>query len=228
MRALKWLVGLLLLPACGGGSRSLIGLVRALSGGTWRDLSMSVWGLALGCVLWLFIFLVMPRPVRTYVLAHELTHALWAWVMGAKVRGIRVSRKGGHVKLSHTNFLITLAPYFFPFYTVLVILLHLMLSVFHDLTRYEPVWLGWVGLTWGFHFTFTLSTLRTQQPDIQEHGKLFSYAVIYLFNILGICLWIVAVSDTAWNEWSIGLWSVTTETYAWIWDRLAGAVGSFI
>lgn len=219
MRPLKWLIGILALPACVAVSRSLAALLDALSGGTLHGISMSVWGLILGCVLWLFLYLVMPRPVRTYVLAHELTHALWGWAMGAKISGIKVSKKGGHVKLSRTNFLITLAPYFFPFYTVLVILLHLGLSVFYDMSRYEPVWLGWVGLTWGFHFTFTLSTLRTHQPDIQEHGKLFSYAVIYLLNVLGICLWIVAVSDTDWTAWRVELWELTLETYGWLWDR---------
>ncbi len=220
MRPLKWLVGLLLIPACVGVTQSLAGLLDALSGGTLHGISVSVWGLILGSLLWLFMYLVMPRPVRTYVLAHELTHALWGWAMGAKISGIKVSKKGGHVKLNRTNFLITLAPYFFPFYTVLVILLHLGLSFFYDMQRFEPVWLGWVGLTWAFHFTFTLSTLRTRQPDIQEHGKLFSYTVIYLLNVLGICLWIVAISDTTWNAWSIELWSLVGGTYEALWDRL--------
>ncbi len=219
MRPLKWLIGLLLLPACVAVSRSLAGLVDALSGGTLHGISHSVWGLVLGFVLWLFIWLVMPRPVRTYVLAHELTHALWGMAMGAKVGGIKVSKKGGHVKLSRTNFLITLAPYFFPLYTVIVILLHIGLSALYDMSQYEPLWLGWVGLTWGFHFTFTLSTLRTHQPDIQEHGRLFSYTVIYLFNVLGICLWIVAVSDADWHAWSVELWAIVGATYEWLWDH---------
>jgi hypothetical protein len=220
MRPLKWFIGLLLLPACVAVTRSLAVLVDALSGGTLHGISFSVWGLVIGFLLWLFIWLAMPRPVRTYVLAHELTHALWGLAMGAKVGGIKVSKKGGHVKLSRTNFLITLAPYFFPLYTVIVILLHVVLSVWHDMSDYEPVWLGWVGLTWGFHFTFTLSTLRTRQPDIQEHGRLFSYAVIYLFNVLGICLWIVAVSDTEWRAWGVELWELLGDTYGWLWDHV--------
>jgi hypothetical protein len=46
-------------------------------------------------------------------------------------------------------------------------------------------------LTWAFHFTFTLQSLLTSQPDIQEYGRLFSYSLIYLLNVAGIALWIV-------------------------------------
>ncbi len=218
MRPLKALTGLLLLPACVAVTRSIAELVDDLSGGAIHGFSASAWGLILGFLLWLFLYLVIPRPVRTYVLAHELTHALWGWAMGAKVKGLKVTKQGGHVKLSRTNFLITLAPYFFPFYTMLVILLHAGLSVFYDMTQYEPVWLGWVGLTWGFHFTFTLSTLRTQQPDVQEHGKILSYTVIYLFNVLGICVWIVTVSDITWSAWTEQLWAFNRDTYEGVWN----------
>ena len=53
--------------------------------------------------------------------ATELTHALWTWLMGGKVNRFKVTSKGGHVIVSKTNFLIALAPYFFPVYAVLVV-----------------------------------------------------------------------------------------------------------
>ena len=37
--------------------------------------------------------------------------------------------------------------------------------------------------------------LVQHQPDIEVYGKLFSYVIIYLFNILGLCLWIVIISS---------------------------------
>ena len=38
------------------------------------------------------------------------------------------------------------------------------------------------------------------QTDIKEYGHLFSYAVIYACNALGICLWIVLVSSATLDQ----------------------------
>ena len=59
--------------------------------------------LAIGFFLWVSLYITMPRPIRTYVLAHELTHALWAWLMGAHVSGMSLSKKGG-MESTHTHY----------------------------------------------------------------------------------------------------------------------------
>lgn len=191
----KLLIGLLLLPACWAATWALVELVAALRVVDYGSVPLSVGWLIGGFVFWVILFCCLPQPVRTYVLAHELTHALWGLIMGARVSRLRVSARGGSVNLSKTNFLITLAPYFFPFYTMLLLLLHWGLSFFYDLAPYEPFWLACVGVTWGFHVTFTFSVLLQHQPDIAEHGRVFSYTVIYLLNVLGIGLWIVGVAN---------------------------------
>jgi hypothetical protein len=227
MRALKWLIGLILLPACAGVTLHLVHVLRDLlpaAGGS--GLAAGVWALLAGFGLWLVLYHVCPRPMRTYVLAHELTHALWGWAMGARILGMKVGRSGGHVRLTHANFLITLAPYFFPLYTVLIIVLHAVLSLFYDMRQFELVWLGWVGLTWGFHLTFTLSMLRIGQPDIEEHGRLFSYCIIYLFNLLGIGLWVVAVSRVTGGEWAGSLFEQVLDTYYALIDAVAAAINA--
>lgn len=195
MRALKFLTGLALLPFCWAATLSLVALIQALRVDGLDEVPRSAWWLLGGFLLWLFLFATMPRPMRTYVLGHELTHAFWALLMGARVSRLRVSARGGSVNVSKTNWIITLAPYFFPFYTVLVLVLYLVLSRFLDLRTYEPFWLALVGLTWSFHLTFTIAILLLRQPDIQEHGRVFSYTVIYLLNILGVGLWIVGVAS---------------------------------
>jgi hypothetical protein len=194
LRTLKFLIGLLLLPACVAATQSLAGLLLAVRPGDAGGLPLAALWLVGGFVLWIVLFFSFPRPTRTYVLAHELTHALWGVVMGARVSRIRVGKSGGSVTLSKSNFLIGLAPYFFPFYTMCVIALYGVLSLFLDLAPYQLFWIAAIGLTWGFHLTFTISTLMQHQPDIAEHGSVFSYAVIYLFNVLGIGLWLVAVT----------------------------------
>jgi hypothetical protein len=67
------------------------------------------------------IFLLLPKPMWIYVFGHELTHALWTWLFGGQVKKMKVSSAGGHVVVSKTNFVIALAPYFFPLYAALVI-----------------------------------------------------------------------------------------------------------
>jgi hypothetical protein len=161
-----------------------------------------------------FLFFCLPRPTRTYVLAHELTHALWGWVMGASIKRMRISNNSGSVTLTKSNFLVALAPYFFPLYTVLVILGYYTLSIFFNLRTYEPFWLGLVGLTWGFHLTFTITTMLQHQPDIRETGRLFSYALIYFMNVFGIGLWIVTVASPTLEGFADSL----GRDIAWSWE----------
>jgi hypothetical protein len=120
--------------------------------------------------------------------------------MGAKVGKMKVSKNGGHVMLSKSNFIISLAPYFFPLYTGLVIALWYGIGCFIDVSRYAPWGLAAVGLTWGFHVTFTIYMLSQQQPDIQENGRLFSYVIIYLANLFFVALWIIVIGAPTWRD----------------------------
>jgi hypothetical protein len=195
MRILRFLFGVLLIPVCVAATGVVLDLVRAAHPASAAAVPAPVWALGGGFLLWIVFYFTLPRPVRTYVLAHELTHALWGWLMGARVTKMKVSKQKGYVVLSKSNLLITLAPYFFPLYTVLVVAGYYVASLFWEVERYHLVWLALVGLTWGFHFTFTISTLLQHQTDIQAYGHVFSYAVIYLLNVLGIGLWVVMVSS---------------------------------
>ena len=228
----KFLVGLVMLPFCYAVSNSLVWLISSIQPSSYSNVPRSTWGLLFGFLFWIFLFFSLPRPVRSYVFAHELTHALWGWLMGARIKTFKISKKGGSVTLSRSNFVIALAPYFFPLYTVLTIIAYYLLSIFLDLSLYEPFWLGLVGLTWGFHLTFTIVTLMQHQPDIQENGQLFSYTLIYLLNALGIGIWIVSVASPTLQEftehlgndiqltWS-AIWFATIAGWDWVSDWLA-------
>ncbi len=195
MKFVKWLIGLLLLPFCVSVLIAVARMFLDLDLGSSHRLPRSAWGFGIGFVLWTVLYFSLSRPTRSYVLAHELTHALWAVLCGSRVSEIRVGRDSGHVKMDRTNFLIILAPYIFPFYTVLVLLLYGVLGLFYDLSHYEPFWMGLLGLTWAFHLTFTFSTLKTSQPDIHENGRLFSYTFIFSLNLLGLGVWMALVAD---------------------------------
>ena len=192
LKFFKMLIGIMLLPACWAVSVATYSLYQ-ISGESVATDGFGAWALPIGFVLWVAIYFLLPRPTRTYVLGHELTHAMWALMMGGRVGKLKVGMDSGHVELTKTNFVITLAPYFFPFYTVLVIAAYYLAGIWLEVEPYKAWWLGAVGFTWSFHITFTLNMLAERQPDIQEHGRIFSYAIIYLMNVLVIGIWMVLV-----------------------------------
>jgi hypothetical protein len=226
LKFFKMLIGLLLLPAGWAVSVAVYSLYQ--SSGNAAPSGAEGWALPIGFFLWVAIFFLLPRPFRTYVLAHELTHALWALMMGGRVGKMKVGKDGGHVELSKTNFIITLAPYFFPFYTFLVIAAYYLAGIWIATDPYQVWGLGAVGLTWAFHITFTIHMLTERQPDIQEHGRLFSYMVIYLANVFVIGIWMVLVGTPDFKTFGNLLLSEIMETYGYAfqqgfvaWEQLA-------
>jgi hypothetical protein len=177
LKWIKFFIALLLLPVIGGEAMAL-GRVLAACGGA--DV---VWvPLLAGAACWLVIFLMLPKPMWVYVLGHELTHALWAWLFGGQVKKLKVSSSGGHVVVTKHNFLIVLAPYFFPLYAVLVVLVFSLGNWIWD-WRSGLVWFHLVlGAACAFHVTLTWHTLQTQQSDITSQGWLFSAVIIFLGN----------------------------------------------
>ncbi|MBV9298521.1 MAG: hypothetical protein JO066_06050 [Verrucomicrobia bacterium] len=162
--------------------------------------SEEFWFFCLGTLLWFIAFFGLPRPMLLYVFGHELTHAIWTWLMGGKVRQFHVSRAGGYVVTDTNNFWISLAPYFFPLYSVLALLLYGSIGMFVDVEPYKRWLFGVVGFTWCFHATFAIWMLWNGQTDLIEHGTFFSMMVIYLvnFSVLSVML-IVACRDVTFS-----------------------------
>jgi len=210
---IKMWIGIGLLPACWGVSVATWKLALPVVESTTVH-GIEPWVLPIGFLLWILLFLLLPRPIKTYVLAHELTHALSGLLMGAKVGKIKVTNQGGHVELSKTNFIITLAPYFFPLYTFLVIATYYLLGIWLPVENYRLIWLGLIGFTWGFHFTFTIQMLTRHQPDIQEHGRIFSFVTIYLINLLLIASWIATIGSPTFKQYAHLLQTNTINAYS--------------
>ncbi|QHI70633.1 hypothetical protein [Tichowtungia aerotolerans] len=211
----KLLIGLALLPLCWAGSRTFFFLLVSAS-----PQAAVGWALPTGFFVSVLGFFLLPKAFRTYVLGHELSHALAGLLMGAKIGKMKIGREGGHVELSKSNFIIALAPYFFPFYTGLVIALWFGIGFFRDVSAFEPLWLGLVGLTWGFHVTFTLYMLSQHQPDVQENGRIFSYVVIYLVNLFVVALWIILLGEMTFS----GSWNILCNETVLVYSAVASAV----
>lgn len=159
--------------------------------------------LFLGMAAFLIVRAVAPDPVRLYVLGHELTHALWGLAFGAKVSKLKVGVKGGSVQLTKSNVWITLAPYFFPFWTVVVVALALLVRlVMHFASPASPfpatwAWMFMIGFTWCLHLCFTIRSLMQTQPDVEEYGRVFSWTLILACNMIGAILWIICTTDVS-------------------------------
>jgi hypothetical protein len=202
---LKFIIALCLLPVCIGAARALWLVLRAGYGAD------TVWvPLLAGASCWVVIFLMLPKPMWIYVLGHELTHALWAWLFGGQVKKMKVTSKGGHVVISKTNFVIALAPYFFPLYAVIVIAVFAVGHLIFNWHGYLVYFYLVVGAAYAFHLSLTFHVLQTQQSDITSQGYLFSAVVIYLGNVLVLLFGVPLLTERVGIFNSFGWWFEST------------------
>lgn len=212
-RFLCFLLAIVLLPSVWGVSRAFADvflLIPVAKGALFSAEMLAAMG---GLVAFLLVWVVLPAPVRLYVLGHELTHAVWGLAFGARVSNLRVGVSGGSVSLSKSNVWITLAPYFFPFWTILVVAAALATRCFVSPLPWPCAWLFAVGFTWCFHVCFTIRSLMQVQPDVQEYGHLFSYVLIWLFNVAGVIAWIACTTEVSWRAAVGCLWSRVSAAY---------------
>lgn len=203
LRFARFVAAVLAFPFVWALCRTFIDAVSLSSGVSKGFFSAESIALFSGMVVFVASMKALPDQTRVYVLGHELTHAVWGLAFGARVSNLKVRSSGGSVTLTKSNVWITLAPYFFPFWTVIVVLLALAVRGVLCFAKPEapfPVpwlWMFLVGFTWCFHACFTIRSLMQPQPDVQEYGRVFSWTLILLCNIAGILLWIVCTTDVS-------------------------------
>jgi hypothetical protein len=213
----KTLFGVGLLPVCFGLAEALWRVVQASGNAD------TVWVATLaGAACWVVIYLYLPKPMWAYVLAHEFTHALWTWLFGGQVKKLKVTSRGGHVIISKSNFLITLAPYFFPFYVVVVVVGFLVGHLLWGWARYGVWFHLLVGAAYAFHVTLTWHVLHTRQTDITEQGYFFSAVVIWLGNLSVLLVGIPVLTEQVEVLTALRWWLEGTAR-VWLW--LGRAVG---
>ena len=194
---LRLLFGLALIPACWGFARASLDALSVAANGTFSVEALSLLG---GIAAFAMCWMAISHPVKTYVLGHELTHALWGLLFGARPSDVRVSASGGSVRLTKSNFIITLAPYFFPFYTFVVIVTALITYAFMRPLPFLPLWLFLIGFTWSFHVLFTLETLTHRQPDVKLYGRIFSWTFIFIVNVSFVLAWLAAMTPLSFAQ----------------------------
>jgi hypothetical protein len=193
-RWVKFICAIFLLPICAIFSQTFFTVFARATVTQRLWAGEEFWFFSLGAVLWLIAFFGLPRPLLIYVFGHELTHALWVWLMGGRVSRFRVSSEGGHVVTSKANFWIALAPYVFPIYSIVAIAVYGVLSFFVNVQPYGRLLYAVIGATWAFHFTFTCWMIPKNQTDLSDQGTFFSLVVIYLMNLALLSVMLVLAS----------------------------------
>ena len=183
------------------------------------------WFFSLGVVIWVLFFTGClylfgePRGRWLYVLGHEGTHAVWAWLSRGRVSEFKVHRDGGHILTDKPTVLVTLAPYFYPIPCILLLVLFAVVRLFYPLEEAPPllqnayffmtpmgVFFLLFGLAWGFHISFTVWMIRRGQSDLQMHGNFFSLVLIYIGNLAFLSLLLVlSASGTGFRSFGLEL-----------------------
>ncbi len=176
---LKWPAALLMLVLLPGAIAAMLALLGRIAA---QPATMLVFfgGLVVYGALWWAWF---RRSRFTFFLAleHELTHALFALLTFHRVVNIHATPTGGG-KMSFVgkgNWLITIAPYFFPTSSLALIFVFMFfpgaLGVIGDVL---------IGASFAYHITSTLRETHPNQSDIRQAGRLFCVLLLPTANIL--------------------------------------------
>jgi hypothetical protein len=211
-RLLEFIVGVLLWPLAGCLGYALLKIGWQLP---WWQGSL-LW-FAGGFAAYLIVQALFWKPLFFYVMGHELTHALAALLHGGQVDDLRVSTKGGQVKVNVSNFLVSLAPYFFPLYTAGAALIYVIAA-----EPYRPWFVAVIGFTLAFHFALTLYSLKQHQSDLEEVGWLFAIPFIAAVNVIVtvLVLRLVAPQQLDLGNYFGETWASARGSIQWVRARL--------
>lgn len=202
-RCLRRLLGLALLPVCWVTTWTFLSRFSqsAVQLHFWQ--TAEFWYFAVGVLLmlgWFWSGLLQEFFLYLYVLGHELTHAVFVFLHRGKVTDFYVSTSGGYITTNKTNLLIALSPYFVPLWSIAVVIAHFLLRLWLGPSQQmDRLLYAAVGLTWTFHFVWTLWMIPRDQPDLKENGTFLSLIVIYLGNLAVLIALLCLAGSSPWQ-----------------------------
>ena len=112
---------------------------------------------------------------------HELCHMFFSLISFGSIEGFNAtSKQGGYLThRSMNNVFITLAPYFFPLITFILLGFKMIIKPEHI----EPL-KYLIGFALAFDITCFISDLHPLQTDLSVNGKPFSYLFVAIKNML--------------------------------------------
>ncbi|HRK74656.1 MAG TPA: hypothetical protein PLL64_10295 [Rhodothermales bacterium] len=124
------------------------------------------------------------------VFTHELLHMVVSMLFLNRMIAFNAARDEGHVQYAGSgNALIALAPYFLPFYTLLLLLVRIGFSV-----EAYPLFDVFLGMTYAFHLVTFWQQQSPLQPDLQQIGLIPAYLLIFTFNLFFLGMMLIVPS----------------------------------
>lgn len=223
-RFVLFLAGLALMPLSLSLVRTLLKADDMLGNSEIWGMSASVGMFILGFLLFCGLYIIVRIPAQPYVFGHELTHAMFGLLTGARVSHLRVAGGQGSVKVSRSNILVLLSPYFVPLYMLLLLLAFGIFCIGFNLvgTLIGSAIAGVAGLLWGFHFCFTVNCLMQRQDDLEFYGFFFSVSFILFMNLVVLCLTYVALAPASLRDMTDLAAYILGNSAAACWDGFCG------
>ena len=158
------------------------------------DIVVLYMGLTVEVLKWFFlpltlmivIWLLVPGLGGSFlsILEHETTHMLFAVLTFHSPKDINIKRGfgGNFIYTGRGNWLISIAPYFFPTSAALVIGAGGFYAFFNQVPP-QSYWLI-LGLMTGYHLISTLDEIHLGQTDFKAAGYLFSLLFLPGINLI--------------------------------------------
>ncbi|MFB0535413.1 MAG: hypothetical protein ACETWR_10565 [Anaerolineae bacterium] len=146
-----------------------------------------------GFLFYIVIYILILQHIIDFIeiFEHELGHAIVAWLFLKDVREFWVSPEGGKVNwLDGSDSLITLAPYYLPVFTIpLAVIQPFVFYPIHLIIDFL------IGFTLAFHYAALFrKEFRWSQSDIKKTGRIFSFCVVCILNIIVLVIILCIVS----------------------------------
>ena len=133
-------------------------------------------GFVSGAIFWI----VLRHKLGFFgVFEHEFTHLIMGLIMFQKPEAFFATAKRGHVRVGGKNFLVDLAPYYFPTFSIILLLVFPFLRE-SAYAVYFPV----LGFITGYHLVSQIIDFRFYQGDIRVSGMAFSVVFCLFASIL--------------------------------------------
>ena len=207
LKILKLIVGILAIPVMFSITQAFYTTITQVSEFA-GILKYFLWGMA-GYVV---LHLVFYRPTYAYVLGHESVHAIFAWIMGGKIKSFKVSEEGGSVKTDKSNVVIELSPYFIPIYAIVIMAVYFVVASSYNVNG--AVFIFLIGFALAFHVIMTIEVMKIRQPDIVKSGYFFSIVLVYVLNVIVIALLFgMMFKSFSLKEFFLSTWTSTKGIY---------------